>query len=75
MTKTYAIKQKDYVGATYTVGYALADTRAEATEKARHIHPNAWAEALDQDAERDAIDQIISAHNAETSRRLREARS
>ncbi len=75
--KTYAIKQNDYVGATYTVGYAIANTPAEAAEKAKAIHPNAWADEIKtQDDMARAIEDLLDDANRETHHRMRgEARS
>ena len=68
--KTYAIQQTDFVGATYNVGYVLAEDQAQADAKAREIHAQARAVPANVDQEQDAIDRLLDDANRETHERL-----
>ena len=72
--KTYACRVTDYVGASYTVGYFLSSSPAEALERARQDWgKNASAvEVEDRDRMILTIDSLIDAENSYMSSRIRE---
>lgn len=74
--KTYAIQQKDFVGAIYTIGYTLANTPGEAAARAREMHQDAYSQEITtQDEMGRAIEDILDAANAVTHKRMQEAKS
>lgn len=69
MTALYAIRQKDFLGVVYTHGYTLARSAEEASERAREVNPDAFAEPTSGEAEQERLfNDLVEAGNERAAR-------